>query len=233
MKSNRLIVITLFLSAILCAAEHKSIDPEQVELHKSYGGAAVDRFIRIKGLYLFRCDIKDFPSVIGKDIGVLIDNIEIPDIVKKERQPNIFFESQVEKFLEDKLRNAEEITLNRIKRGTQFHLVASVTVDGVNLGELLIREGLASRRTSHELGQSIRSRSKTATQRITPTIERDRSVRQVDTEQVTYIASKSSKVFHKSTCSHAKRITPEKVVKFATKEQAMTTGRRPCKTCNP
>ena len=153
--------------------------------------------------------------------------------LKQERQPNKFFEAQVEKYLEEKLRNAKEITLSRIKRGVQFHLVATVTVDGVNLGELLIREGFASRGTSQALSQSARSRNQASTQRIAPSNKTDKSVSQVDTEQVSYIASKSSKVFHKSTCSHAKRITPEKIVKFATKEQAMATGRRPCKTCNP
>jgi hypothetical protein len=49
----------------------------------------------------------------------------------------------------------------------------------------------------------------------------------------TYIASKSSKVFHLSTCAAAKTISPENLITFASRQEALAGGRRPCKKCNP
>jgi len=49
----------------------------------------------------------------------------------------------------------------------------------------------------------------------------------------TYIASKSGKVFHLSTCAAAKTILSENLVTFVSREDALGSGRRPCKKCNP
>ena len=48
-----------------------------------------------------------------------------------------------------------------------------------------------------------------------------------------YVASKNSKVFHKSECSWAKRIKPENLVGYNSKEDVMKAGKRPCKQCKP
>jgi len=48
-----------------------------------------------------------------------------------------------------------------------------------------------------------------------------------------YVASKKSKVFHKSTCNWAKRIKPENLVRYKTRQDAINDGKRPCKSCNP
>jgi hypothetical protein len=53
------------------------------------------------------------------------------------------------------------------------------------------------------------------------------------TTKDTYVASKKSQVFHKSTCSSAKRISPENLVHYKTREDAINDGKRPCKSCNP
>ena len=49
----------------------------------------------------------------------------------------------------------------------------------------------------------------------------------------TYVASKKSQVFHKSTCSSAKRILSENLVHYKTRQDAINDGKRPCKNCNP
>ncbi len=49
----------------------------------------------------------------------------------------------------------------------------------------------------------------------------------------TYVASKKSRVFHKSTCSSAKRILPENLVHYKTRQDAIDDGKRPCKLCKP
>jgi hypothetical protein len=51
--------------------------------------------------------------------------------------------------------------------------------------------------------------------------------------QFTYFASKNSKIYHKAGCKSVKRINPDNLIKFSTKDQAEQTGRRPCKRCKP
>ena len=53
------------------------------------------------------------------------------------------------------------------------------------------------------------------------------------TAKYKYVASKNSKVFHKSDCIWAKRIKPVNLVTFSTREQAIQAGKRPCKQCKP
>lgn len=48
-----------------------------------------------------------------------------------------------------------------------------------------------------------------------------------------YVASKNSKVFHEKDCRAAARISPENLVGFSTRDEAIQSGRRPCKICNP
>ncbi len=48
-----------------------------------------------------------------------------------------------------------------------------------------------------------------------------------------YVASKNSKVFHKPGCSWAKRIKPENLVGYNSRDEAIKAGKRPCKMCNP
>jgi hypothetical protein len=48
-----------------------------------------------------------------------------------------------------------------------------------------------------------------------------------------FVASKNSKVFHKSDCSSVKRIKPGNLVTYGTREKATEAGKRPCKICKP
>jgi methylphosphotriester-DNA--protein-cysteine methyltransferase len=51
--------------------------------------------------------------------------------------------------------------------------------------------------------------------------------------QYAYVASKSGKVFHLPGCSSAKQIKPENLIGFKTREDAVSSGRQPCKRCKP
>jgi len=48
-----------------------------------------------------------------------------------------------------------------------------------------------------------------------------------------YVASKNSKVFHRSDCSSAKRIKPENIIYYKTRAQALKDSKRPCSRCKP
>ncbi len=63
--------------------------------------------------------------------------------------------------------------------------------------------------------------------------EQFKPVAKSEVTEYRYVASKNSKVFHKSTCAWAKRIASENLVYYKTREDAINDGKRPCKTCNP
>ena len=48
-----------------------------------------------------------------------------------------------------------------------------------------------------------------------------------------YVASKSSNVFHRPNCRWAKNISPENLVEYKSREEAIKAGKRPCKSCQP
>jgi hypothetical protein len=48
-----------------------------------------------------------------------------------------------------------------------------------------------------------------------------------------FVASKSGQVFHRADCQFAAKILPENLVTYATREEAIAAGKRPCKSCNP
>ena len=55
----------------------------------------------------------------------------------------------------------------------------------------------------------------------------------VQTKQWKYVASKKSEVFHSPDCKWAKKISPKNLIGFKSREQALNSGRRPCKVCKP
>lgn len=51
--------------------------------------------------------------------------------------------------------------------------------------------------------------------------------------QYEYSASKNSTIFHKADCPITKRILEQNLVKYATREDAMKDGKKPCRQCKP
>jgi hypothetical protein len=54
-----------------------------------------------------------------------------------------------------------------------------------------------------------------------------------ETQEYKYAASKDKEVFHYITCSYVSKIKPENLILFKTREEAIASGRRPCKKCSP
>jgi hypothetical protein len=65
-----------------------------------------------------------------------------------------------------------------------------------------------------------------------PALQTQKPVKLTTTEHG-FVASKNSKVFHKPTCSSAKRIKTTNLVTYGTKDKATEAGKRPCKICKP
>lgn len=66
-----------------------------------------------------------------------------------------------------------------------------------------------------------------------PDTPRDQRTQKQDTVEVNFVASKKSKVFHKPDCPFARRISPENLVTYKTRDEAINAGKRPCKRCKP
>jgi len=48
-----------------------------------------------------------------------------------------------------------------------------------------------------------------------------------------YVAYAQREVFHRPDCKWAKRVSPQNMVRFKTREDAMESRRRPCNFCRP
>lgn len=51
--------------------------------------------------------------------------------------------------------------------------------------------------------------------------------------RVAYVASRNREPFHYPRCEWALKILPENLQQFATREEALAAGKKPCKVCRP
>ncbi|MFB9886327.1 thermonuclease family protein [Balneatrix alpica] len=109
-----------------------------------YGDVLVSEISSIYDGDTFRVSIHNWPSVVGERIPVRIRGIDTPELrgqcEEEKRQARA-----AKQFTVAALRQAREIKLKKIERDKYFRLLAEVYVDGRNLGEELVRQGLARR----------------------------------------------------------------------------------------
>lgn len=92
----------------------------------------------------FVANISGWPDIIGKNIEIRINGIDAPEI--HDRRPRIKKMAQKSKqFVCDKIKNCQKIELQNLHRDKYFRIDAEVIVDGKNLGEELISNGLAKK----------------------------------------------------------------------------------------
>ena len=232
MKKFALLVLLTLTTVSIYAAKDSvrwSKLPEKALIN--YGTAVVDKVIFAENDYVFRCNIKDWPDIIALDMPVKIRGVAPPDIVVKEGTPNTFFQTQAKKLIEKQLGVGENIELRNIARGKTFCLIADVYIDDKSLAEILIEEGVARKLKPGEK-YPVEKAKKLNEEKKVVELQKDLPS-SVQIETFTYLASKSSKIFHKSTCRSAKVISDSNRVPFGTRQQAADTGRKPCKICNP
>ncbi len=204
----RHICLILFAFCIGSAFSQKTATPPPIE---SYGNANVTTVLRLDEHIRIFCDIAELPPVIGQNIPVCINGLKPADNAKDNLKLLMFLNDL---FL-SKNAKPKQILLKDIRRGKEFCLVANIEVDGQDLCDLLIEKKLAEKVI--EVSQPEKADSGSS-----PTAN-----------EGGFIASKSSKVYHRSTCPHAKRMDAAKTVRFSSRQDAEKTGRRPCKTCKP
>lgn len=209
------VLLLVWMGLILSAKE----TPQPEESAEFYGKAVVSKVLRIDQTCTLYCDIQDFPPVIGQNMPVKINGLKASE--------NIQFNQKIQKFLNtlllpEKNQTPPTVTLENIQRGDTFCFCADVVIDGNDLCDLLVENGLAQK--------IIEVKTPLLPQ---PHIQPIPQSTIQASSKTGYIGSKTSKIFHRSGCSHAKRIDPAKAANFTTRDEAMRAGRQPCKTCNP
>lgn len=188
---------------------------------RTYGSAEVSRLIEMDSTCTMLCDIEAFPPVVGQAIPVHLEGVEIPAGGAVNREVTVF----LQQVLTPETQEPPSIVLKNIRRGATFSLVADVEVDGKDLAQMLVDKGLARR--------IIRLDAEPKAEGSAAVAQAESSQPAGSAKQTGFVASRTSKVYHRPDCSHAKRIDPARVVVFQTRQEAEQNGRRPCKTCNP
>ena len=131
MKKHKL-VISLFVFLLVAAFAWA----------QTYENVTVSRIVSVYDGDTFRCDIDEWPAIIGDNIGVRIAGIDTPELTDKRLEVKVLA-MRAKKFTDKTLRTAGVIELKNLERGKYFRIVADVYVDGQSLAAMLIDAGLA------------------------------------------------------------------------------------------
>ena len=126
---KRLLVATLWLLSL------------QVVAADYYGDLVVEKYISAYDGDTFRVDVAEIHPLIGRNMPIRLRGVDTPEIRGKCDQEKALA-IKARDFVRELLANAETIVLKNIDRGKYFRIVADVSVDGVDLGETLIENGL-------------------------------------------------------------------------------------------
>lgn len=66
-----------------------------------------------------------------------------------------------------------------------------------------------------------------------PKLSNGISINRTEVAEYKYVASVLREPFHDPNCKWAKKINPENLIGFKTRQDALDSGRRPCKVCKP
>jgi hypothetical protein len=220
MNRKQTFAILLVLFVGVSTAQEVSSEPSP-----TYGDFSVSKVLRLDEHVRIYCDIPELPPIIGQNIPVCINGLA-PSKNPQDNLKLLMFLNEL--FLSNK-NKPEIILLKDIQRGQEFCLVANVEVDGKDLCELLIEKKLARKIIQVPESSNSKSARNSAARSQTARV----AASGTGVENANFIASRTSKIYHRATCPHVKRMDPSKAIPFRTRAEAEKTGRRPCKTCKP
>lgn len=124
---------------------------------KIYGDADVERVVRvydgdtctvdIRRFYVKGKDgktevLEDNHPIISESINIRTRGVDTPEIKSKDEKSKALA-IKARNYVRERLRDAKKITLRNIVKDKYFRLVATVDVDGHDIAQDLIHEGLA------------------------------------------------------------------------------------------
>lgn len=104
----------------------------------------------------------------------------------------------------------------------------SEAVAGAALTQVEVFAGAC--RAAHRLQESAADDGRTSSGSVE---EASHGVGDADVAEARFVASRNSSVFHRADCPSAGRISKSNLVTYATREEAIAAGKRPCKSCQP
>jgi len=130
MKKSMLFVLLLAISFSVSAKS------------KNYGNVVVSEVRSIYDADTFRASIEGWPDIIGKSMSIRVNGIDAAEMRGKCQKEKDMARAAKQATVA-MLREAKKIELRNMKRGKYFRIIADVYVDGKNLGEVLVNQGMA------------------------------------------------------------------------------------------
>lgn len=109
---------------------------------ETYGNAIVSEVTSIYNADTFRANIAGWPDIIGKRIPIRVKGIDAPELRGKCKK-EIESARQAKQETVSMIRAAKQIELRNMERDKYFRILADVYLDGVSLGQELMKKGLA------------------------------------------------------------------------------------------
>ena len=89
-----------------------------------------------------RVDIDGYPDILGKNIYVRLYGIDTAEM--RDKRPKVLkMAHRARLFLLSKIKNGRRIELKNVSRGKYFRIVGEIYVDDENVGQTMIKKGLA------------------------------------------------------------------------------------------
>ena len=89
-----------------------------------------------------RVDINGWPDIIGSNIPIRVEGIDTPEL-RGDCENEKVVALKARDYVRVLLASAEKIEISNYQRDKYFRILANVTVDGIDLGEHLLKNGLA------------------------------------------------------------------------------------------
>jgi len=195
----------------------------------------------------------------GKHEKVRLLCVNTPESIHPDEKQNIPMGTVASDYTKDRLIGKYiDLEFEGPRRGNYGRLLAYVFVDGDNFNLELVRHGLSPYYAKYGFSQKYHDQFKEAERyarsqnlniwgdpeltqkylRLKSKWGQYRSQEKpppatVQDKEWNYVASKNSKVFHRPDCESAKKIAPGNLIGFKSREEAINSGRRPCKVCKP
>ena len=195
----------------------------------------------------------------GKYEKVRLLCVNTPESVHPDKKQNIPMGKVASNYAKKRLKGKYvDLEFGGPIRGRYGRLLAYVFVDGDNFNLELVREGLSPYYIKYGLSQKYDKEFREAEQYARKhklNIWGDPALTQkylrlkskwgqykstvssspatFQTKEWKYVASKNSKVFHRPDCKWAKKISSKNLIGFRSREEAVKSGRRPCRSCEP
>jgi len=185
--------------------------------------------------------------------------VNTPESVHPDKKQNIPMGKTASNYTKKRLKGRYvDLEFEGPLRGNYHRLLSYLILDGENFNLELVKKGLSPYYTKYGLSKKydqdfrdaeryarnhklhiwgdpilaqkyLRLKSKWGQSRS----KASSSTLIVQKKEWSYVASRKSKIFHRADAKCVKTISPHNLIGFKSREEAIASGRRPCKACRP